>query len=248
MISQDSVVIIGANSFLGARYCERLLEKGVSILATFSSEKSLESSPFLKNSNFEAFVVNFDRDSDQSTLNLELSKRAYDIKCAHILVFSGYHRLEPLKVIKQKTLQKMHDINYAGPLYLIKDLLKKTDYFQSITFTSSVAGLVPEKGLLAYGATKSAVIHSTKTLALELASKNIRVNCVSPGWIDTPVAREALAKKGGLISDLEKQYPLGLGSVDDLFGVYDFLRSKGASWMTGQNLVVDGGFSLERTF
>lgn len=232
--------VVGANSFLGQRYCERLLSRGDSVIGSYSSEETLNNSPYLDVKNFQGVIINFGDDGlsaiDESYLQA--------IKCRHIVVFSGYYRLEPLKVSRVHTIQKMFDLNCIGPMLLIKYLAKKNDLLQSVVLTGSVAGVVAEKGLLAYGAAKSALIHSMKILALELAASNVRVNCVSPGWINSPVARDSISRKGTDIDALRQKYPLGLGEPDDVFGVYDFLLSPETRWITGQNIIVDGGFSL----
>jgi len=240
MKTECDIFVVGANSFLGQKYCERLLSRGSSVIGTYSSEATLNNSPYLGAKNFQAVIINFGEDG----LSECVEKYLQLVKCRHIVVFSGYHRLEPLKVLRAHTMQKMFDLNCIGPLLLIKYLAKKNDLLESVILTGSVAGVVAEKGLLAYGAAKSALIHSMKILALELAASNVRVNCVSPGWINSPIARDAISRQGADIDVVRQKYPLGLGEPDDVFGIYDFLLSHETRWITGQNIIVDGGFSL----
>ena len=240
MITECDTFVVGANSFLGQKYCERLLSRGSSVIGTYSSEETLNKSPYSDMKNFQGVIINFGEDG----LSKDDESYLQSIKCRYIVVFSGYHRLEPLKVTRAHTMQKMFDLNCIGPILLIKSLAKKNDLLQSVLLTASVAGVVAEKGLLAYGAAKSALIHSMKTLALELASSDVRVNCVSPGWINSPVARDSIRRQGAGIDAVRQKYPLGLGEPDDVLGVYDFFLSPETRWITGQNIVVDGGFSL----
>ncbi len=108
----------------------------------------------------------------------------------------------------------------------------------SVVNIASVGGLVTEHGIGYYNATKAAVIHLSRQFAIELAPK-VRVNSIAPGLVKTQLARALWAENEEAIS---KALPLGrLGAPEDIANAVVFLAGDAASWMTGQNMVVDGG-------
>ena len=129
---------------------------------------------------------------------------------------------------------------FLGCRFAIPEMLKTGG--GAIINTASVAGLVGFPGLPAYCASKGGVVQLTKTMALEYATQGIRVNCICPGVIDTPmVALEALDEAGrAAMSQLE---PVGrVGQPEEVAALALFLASDDASFMTGAIIPVDGGF------
>jgi len=113
----------------------------------------------------------------------------------------------------------------------------------SIVHTSSVTGIVGVRSRAAYSATKGAIVALTRNMALDYARYRIRVNCVCPGFTRTPLL-DALLEDPEKVGRLVKLHPLGrLGTPEDIAFAVLFLASEQASWITGQALAVDGGFS-----
>ena len=113
----------------------------------------------------------------------------------------------------------------------------------SIVHTSSATGIVGVRNRAAYSATKGAIVALTRNMALDYARYRIRVNCVCPGFTRTPLL-DALLKDPDKAARLVKLHPLGrLGTPEDIASAVLFLASEQASWITGQALAVDGGFS-----
>ena len=129
-------------------------------------------------------------------------------------------------------------------------LLSKRNYgnlsVMSIVLIASIMSVVADTALTAYCASKAALVGGAKALALELANKGIRINCISPGTLVDTAMTDNLKKQ---ISEeefhrIEQEYPLGLGSTKDISSLCLFLLSDEAKWITGQNIIVDGGLSV----
>jgi len=115
----------------------------------------------------------------------------------------------------------------------------------AIVSTASVSGLAGDPASVVYSASKAAVINLTRSLAIDHARQQIRVNCICPGAIDTPPVGRMLAAEGAR-ERAAKAHPLGrIGRPDDIAAAAVWLCSDEASWITGQALVVDGGLSAQ---
>jgi meso-butanediol dehydrogenase/(S,S)-butanediol dehydrogenase/diacetyl reductase len=117
----------------------------------------------------------------------------------------------------------------------------------SIIHVSSVTGITGLRGRAAYSASKGALVALTRNMAMDLAGRKIRVNCVCPGFVHTPLV-QALLDDRVRHDRLVSMHPLGrLGKPDDVAMAVLFLASDESRWITGTNLVVDGGFSAGKS-
>lgn len=115
----------------------------------------------------------------------------------------------------------------------------------SIVFFSSIMGCVGESGKSLYGMTKGALISAVRSLACEYARRNIRFNSVSPGAILTPINADLPHMADpDLRRQLEDKHLLGLGRTEDVSNACIYLLSDASRWVTGQNLIVDGGYTV----
>jgi NAD(P)-dependent dehydrogenase (short-subunit alcohol dehydrogenase family) len=139
---------------------------------------------------------------------------------------------------------KVFEVNVRGALLLIQAVVKAWmyDHGGSIVTVASTAGLHPAAGLGAYGVSKAALIQLTKQLAMELGDRNIRVNAVAPGTVQTRFA-EALWKDEGTGNQLRKLISMGrFGQPNEVADAIAFLASDAASYINGAVLTIDGGF------
>jgi meso-butanediol dehydrogenase / (S,S)-butanediol dehydrogenase / diacetyl reductase len=143
---------------------------------------------------------------------------------------------------------RLMEINLRGPYLCAKFCLQ---HFRpeggSIIHVSSVTGITGVRSRAAYSASKGALVALTRNMAMDLASRKIRVNCVCPGFVRTAMAQPLLSdpvRHERLVS----MHPLGrLGEPEDIAQAVLFLASEESSWMTGASLVVDGGFSAGKS-
>jgi len=143
--------------------------------------------------------------------------------------------------------QTCMDVNLKGVFLCAKHVIPyMLDRGGSIINTASVTGIVGVRNRAVYSATKGAVVALTRNMALDYARHQIRVNCICPGFVRTPMAKTLLEdpiKENRLVDT----HPLGrLGTPEDVANAVLFLASDLASWITGSALVVDGGFSAGR--
>jgi 3-oxoacyl-[acyl-carrier protein] reductase len=158
---------------------------------------------------------------------------------------AGIWKYEPIDSKSQKVLGETMDTNVLGVFNVINAVvphMKKRKSGAVVTI-SSTAGQRGEPFHSAYAASKGAVISLTKSLAVELAPHNIRVNCVAPGWVYTDMARAPLRARDGW--KIVEQIPMGrVGTTEEIAGPVLFLASELASFITGEILNVNGGAVL----
>lgn len=152
------------------------------------------------------------------------------------------------KVSDKSDMEKIFEINTFSHINLLQQLMvqKKINKGASIVFTSSMSGVFcGAVGGSLYGATKSALAGYAKALAIELAPRAIRVNTVHPGMINTPLIHSAALSQDVLDAD-KLNYPLGrYGEPEEVAYSIVFLLSDATKWMTGTQLLIDGGFSVK---
>jgi NAD(P)-dependent dehydrogenase (short-subunit alcohol dehydrogenase family) len=173
------------------------------------------------------------------TLQSALGPLALAVNCA------GIANAAPAEEMARAQWQRMFDVNVTG-LFLSCQAEARAmlpNRHGSIVNIASMSGVIVNRGLLQahYNASKAAVIHLSKSLAMEWADRGVRVNTISPGYTATPMnIRPEVAEQVKLF---ETDTPLGrMASVDELVGPAIFLSSKAASFCTGVDLLVDGGF------
>lgn len=149
---------------------------------------------------------------------------------------------------KPERIRSMFDVNFFAPVELTRLLLKKKKINKggSIVFLSSIDGtLNAHIGNSTYSATKGAIASVARGMAVELASKGIRVNCVMPGMTETPLIHSDSITQEQLDKD-KKLYPLGrYGRPEEIAYGIIYLLSDASSFTTGAGLVIDGGFTLQ---
>ncbi len=159
---------------------------------------------------------------------------------------AGITRTAPAKFISQDDFQEIMSVNVQAPMELTRQLLqhKKINKAASLVFISSVVGgIMPYKGQGVYAASKGALSAYAKVLALELSARKIRANSISPAMVRTRLLDSVNIDAATLDAD-EQRYPLGYGTPEDVAWAAVYLLSDASRWMTGSNLVIDGGVTL----
>ena len=160
---------------------------------------------------------------------------------------AGRGKSKPVNFIKMEDLQDVYQTNLFGIALLTKGLLKKKKLKKnsSIVFTSSISSYMTAPGLTIYASSKAAVLAYMRTCAIELAPKGIRANAVLPGMVETKLINSGTYTDEDKANDLNL-YPLGrYGAPSDVAFAIIYLLSDASAWMTGTELVIDGGRSLK---
>lgn len=246
MLKGKNVLITGTTRGIGKSVLEIFAQNGANIIA-HSRNRSEEHEKYLKeiseNNNINIFPIYFDL-KDKLKIK-EVFKTFYKDKIAiDILVnnagiaHGGYFQMTPVSKIKE-----VFEINLFSQMEITQYVLKimSRQHSGSIINLASIAGLDLEQGNSAYGVSKAAIIAWTKTLALELARYNIRVNAVAPSLVDTNMAKQMEEKSG--ISMIEKSAMKRLANPDEIAKTILFLASDNASFITGEVIRIDGGMS-----
>ncbi len=164
-----------------------------------------------------------------------------------LVIGSGRLEVAPFRALAPEKLAESLEINVTAPVMFVRSLLRagKLNPGCSIVFIGSIAGIRAIPGNLAYAAGKAALHGVVRNLALEMAGQRMRVNMVSPGLVMAGMGEQlrnsATAEQ---LAEYGKRYPLGLGKPGDVAGPVAFLLSAQSGWITGQDLVADGGATL----
>jgi NAD(P)-dependent dehydrogenase (short-subunit alcohol dehydrogenase family) len=161
-----------------------------------------------------------------------------------------------LETMPLEVVRRLIDVNLFGTLICCRAVIgpMKAAGGGAIVITSSIQATHSLPGCVTYAATKAGLIAAARTLAVEVGQFNIRVNCVSPGTIDTPMLARDLAGMdragaAGFLERVRDANALGrIGTSDEVAQAVAFLASDEASYITGTNLVVDAGFSAVKAF
>jgi NAD(P)-dependent dehydrogenase (short-subunit alcohol dehydrogenase family) len=241
VLSGKHILVTGASSGMGRVFSRMIAAEGgmVSILAR-NEERLKQTLSSLRGEGHEHFVCDL---TDESQIQDAIAI----LKPVDGVVFcAGINDYIPVKFIKQEKINKIFQTNYFSQLILTQMLVKKKliNKGGSLVYISSLSSMMGVPGTLLYASSKAAINSAVKVIASELAPQGIRANSICPGIVktemlsDTNIEEEAFTKQ-------EAEYPLGLGSPEDVGNVVLFYLSNASRWLTGNNMVLDGGFSLK---
>jgi NAD(P)-dependent dehydrogenase (short-subunit alcohol dehydrogenase family) len=243
---QRFVLITGATSDIGSAIAEVLKLSGYEpVLVGRDSEKLHGIAAKLAIDTKHCFVFDNTDCNELTALFKTVVKEVG--KLSGMVLCAGLHEIRPLKAQTEKSVFNAFQQNTLSAMMFIKNFSSSLYSIEksSVVLISSTAALLGESGLSAYSAAKGALISATKSLAVELSPRGVRVNCISPGWVETQHAEEVKSTIGEIaVEQIRKLYPLGFGAPTDVANAAQFLLSDKSSWITGQNLVVDGGRTL----
>ncbi|MEJ7556724.1 MAG: SDR family oxidoreductase [Pedobacter sp.] len=240
------VIVTGVTSGIGYALAEELLTSGSKVIGIGRNLERVSNliqkypSSFI----FKKFDLRFINEIEQMITDSFKAFGKFDslVHCA------GMEETLPLSLHTPDKVQAIFDLNVFSTIELIRLVSKKkfSNDFGSIVLLSSVMGILGQPGKIGYCATKSSILGIVRASALELAKRRIRVNAISPGVIKTPMTDKLFAQLSETgVDEIVKMHPLGIGNVCDVVPLICFLVSDSSKWITGQNLVIDGGYSIQ---
>lgn len=246
MEEKKVVLITGGTRGIGKSIAEKFAKEGYNLVLNYVSDNTQvkELEDYFKNFGAEVLIVKADVSKFEECENMV--KQAMD-KFSRIDVLinnAGITKDGLIAIMKEESFDKVIDVNLKGTFNVTRNvvpfMIKKKS--GNIINVSSVVGIVGNAGQTNYSASKAGIIGFTKSLAKELSARNIRVNAVAPGFIDTDMTN-ALSDK--VKESIYSQIPLKrMGNADEVANVVYFLSNEESSYVTGQVINVDGGMVM----
>ena len=236
-----TALITGGNSGIGLATAKEFVNEGAYVFIT--GRRDLELAAAVKEigrhvSGFQGDVSNLG-DLDRLFAHIKREKGKLDVVFAN----AGGAKFAPLGKITEEHFDSIFDINVKGLLFTVQKALPLMPDGASIILNASIAGSIGTPEWSVYNATKAAVRSFARTWTTDLKNRRIRVNAVSPGFIDTPAWHVTEAAEQHL-KMTSSSIPLGRpGTPEEIAKAVVFLASDDSSYVTGTELFVDGGFA-----
>lgn len=243
-LENKTILVTGATSGIGRTTAIECSKLGAHIVITGRNEERAKETLSLLKGDGHTYIL-----ADLSTRE-GIDQLVEDVPVLDGCVNNaGYNIMQLVPYIKADDMDAIFNVNAEGPIYLVHRLVKKKKLGKgaSIVFTSSISArgvCSPGNGL--YSATKAALTAFMRNASLDLAPKHIRCNSVAPGMIETPLKDAKTAITEEQWEKNRQQYPLGrFGNPEDVAFAIIYLLSDASCWVTGTEIVVDGGRSLK---
>jgi len=245
-LKNKNIIITGASSGIGRQCAITFSKLGANIILIARNKERLKDTlNKLEKGNHLIVPQNItEYDKLEEVVNIAVDKIG---RISGFVHSAGIEMTLPLRSMTPSYYEDMFAINVISGLELAR-IISKKKYLDkngaSFVFISSVMGILGQLGKIGYCSSKGSLISGVKAMALELAFKKIRVNCILPGVVETEMSNEMFQK----LSEESKKnivdmHPLGLGKPEDIAYACVYLLSDSARWVTGTNLIIDGGYS-----
>ncbi|MGN6602882.1 MAG: SDR family NAD(P)-dependent oxidoreductase [Ginsengibacter sp.] len=240
-LKNKTFLVTGSSSGIGKQTAISLSQYGGRICITGRNEQRLaETLSLLKGENHLMIKADLTNEDDALNLINELPK------LDGVVFSSGIVEYWPVKFIDLNKIRKIFDVNFDSQVILTQRLLKnkRINRNSSLVYISSISSKIGVPGTALYAASKAAVNAFVKVLASELAGQGIRVNAICPGIVKTPMIDKAqIVVTQETIEKGEAAYLLGYGTQADVANAAIYLLSDASRWMTGNELILDGGLT-----
>jgi len=241
-----NILITGASSGLGRQTAITCSQYGANLLVTGRDEQRLEETFQKLNGpgKHKKWIIDL---TDFTKVNEDLATIINEFGTLDgAVLFAGSSTTLPLKLSEPSKFEQFFTINVLTSVNLVQLLSNRKFHSasgSSIVMVSSVMAHAGASGKSIYSATKGALLSTSRSMAIELASRNIRINTISPGVVETPMTDKAYYNRDEASRDeIIRQHPLGLGEPIEVANACVFLLSDASKWITGTDLRIDGGY------
>jgi NAD(P)-dependent dehydrogenase (short-subunit alcohol dehydrogenase family) len=193
---------------------------------------------------------------DIRTDKCDIASQSHVVECSILVTAAGIGLYVDFLEMTDSQMRRLIDVNFIGSIYCAQEAIKHMRQIEGgkIVFVSSVQSELSLKNCVIYASQKAALNSAARTLVLEVGKDNIRVNTVSPGTIDTPMLRRDLAgmnteQASEFLRNVEAANVIGkIGTSEQVAEVVHYLVSDHSSYVTGTDIIVDGGFKVLKKF
>lgn len=234
------VLVTGGTRGIGKKIAEEFIKNGALVTITGTSKSKPEGC--LEEIHYEQLDIK-DGLSWQERVDEIVDKyNGFDI----LVNNAGINKVNKIFETSKDDISNILLINLNAPIYIASAVSKKmvNNKYGYIVNIGSIFGVVSKEGRNPYTASKSGLIGVTRSMAIDLGPYNIYVNTLSPGFVDTELTRKVLGEDG--MEEMKQKVPMKkLATVDDIAPAVLFLASELNRYITGQNIIADGGFTIE---
>ncbi len=242
--TNKTYLVTGGTTGIGAATARYLAEAGARVIATGRSPETLEAAKRAAPANVEIIASDAGDLAAIQSLVEHLKTNYGSIDGA--FVNAGIAPFAPLENWTEEQFDVLFNVNVKGPFFLAKSLVPILNQGSAIVFNTSMVHAIGMGTAAAYGGTKGALRSIVRSLSVELAEKGIRVTAVAPGPIETPIYGKLGMDKEqleGFAAHVVSRVPMKrFGTAEDIAEATGFLLSSSARFITGEELVVDGGW------
>ena len=237
-----TVLITGGSRGIGAEVARHFNERNAKVIVTCTNTKNidgLDNKGFKNNINYLSLDLS-SKESIKSFVSIINKEFSIDI----LINNAGVNKIDEITRLREKDWDWINNINLRGPYLLTKELAKKMILAKSghIIYIASIFGVVSKAKRAAYSASKWGLVGFTKAVALDLAEYNIMVNAISPGFVNTELTKKILSNEE--IKEITDMIPVKrFASPEEIAKVILFLSSDYNKYLSGQNIIIDGGYT-----
>lgn len=237
-----TVLIFGGNSGIGRAAATGFAHEGARILITGRNSETLDGARATIGDACHAMQADITKLAD--TERVVRSARDWLGGVDVLFINAGIGTFVPLEEASESLFDHIMGTNLKGPYFALKEALPILNEGASVILTSSIAHIKPLAGNSIYAASKAGLRSLVQNIGAELVGRNIRVNCFSPGPIDTPIFDRSTPDPSAMRAAMREVVPMGrLGTVEEAAAAVLFLASTDSSFISGIDLVVDGGLA-----
>lgn len=246
-LDRKSIIITGASSGIGRQCAVSCSRSGGRIILMGRNMERLKDTLRLMERKEDHVIISIDLTDFEKVEYIVRELVDKEGKIDGLVNCAGVSATLPLNMVRPDKLNDFFRTNVQSAINLTRIVTRQSHFSEaggSIIFISSVMAEVGESGKSMYSMTKGALTAGSRSLAIELAPRKIRINCISPGVVETPMSKNAVySQTEESMNKIKELHPLGLGHPEDIAYACIYLLSDASRWITGTNLIADGGYT-----